>query len=191
MDVTVINCPNCGAPVSSHAEKCEYCAAEVLIKSFKKVRKTPSSEINKYINNYLSSVPNNPNNCDLNVSIGLCWLRIQKYDNAITSFEKAQENNMGNHLPYFYAAIARLKGRKPFLCNKQEIGQMETELNAAVDISSDCLSYYFLACIGKDYYKRKFLKHDPSYEYYLDSAYENGLTEELESEFFEMTNFTF
>ena len=100
----------------------------------------------------------------------------KKYDEALAHFEKAQADNFDNAAPFFYAAVSRLKGRKPFLCSRAEINQMETDINAAMSIEPAAEQYYFLSYIGRDYFKRKFLNHQPSWESLMEEAVNNGLS---------------
>ena len=53
---------------------------------------------------------------------------------------------------------------------------METDINAAMSIEPAAEQYYFLSYIGRDYFKRKFLKHNPSWESLMEEAVNNGLS---------------
>jgi tetratricopeptide (TPR) repeat protein len=84
----------------------------------------PTPQVNKYMASYREAAEANPNNKDINTSIGLCFLRLKKYDQAIEFLVKAQADNFDDATPFFYAAVARLQGKKPFMHNRQEIDKM-------------------------------------------------------------------
>lgn len=134
MEVISIKCPNCGASVTTQSKKCEYCSSDILVKSFRSLTGMPLPQVNKYMASYKAAATAHPEHTDVNVSIGLCFLRLKKYEEAIKAFEKAQPDNFENAAPFFYAAVSRLKGRKPFLCSRAEINKMEEDLNAALSI---------------------------------------------------------
>jgi tetratricopeptide (TPR) repeat protein len=176
MEAISIKCPNCGASVTTQMKKCEYCQSDILIKSFNNLSNMPLPKLNKYLASYNSAVKDHPNHKDLNISAGLCFLRLKKYDQAIEAFEKAQADNFDDATPFFYAAVSRLKGRKPFLCLRKEIDKMEEDINAAVSIQPTAEQYYFLSYIGRDFFQRKYLKHQPSWEDLMEEAVNNGLS---------------
>ena len=67
-----------------------------------------------------------------------------------------------------------------------EIDAMETDINAALSIDPRPEHYYFLSYIGRDSFKRKFLKHQPSWEELMDEAVNNGLSPSDVEEFHAM-----
>lgn len=176
MEVISIKCPNCGASITTKTKKCEYCFSDIIVKSFNALSNMPLPQVNKYMVAYRSAAAEHPMHNDINTSIGMCLLKLKKYDQALESFEKAQTDNFEDATPFFYAAVARLKGRKPFLCSRQEIDAMETEINAALSIDPRTEQYYFLSYIGRDYFKRKFLKHEPAWESLMEVAVKKGLS---------------
>ncbi len=176
MEVISLNCPGCGASITTQTKVCEYCHRDILVKSFHNLSNMPLPQVNKYMASYKAAAAEHPQHNGVNASIGLCFLKLKKYDQAIEYFEKAQSDNFEDATPFFYAAVARLKGRKPFLCSRPEINQMETDINAAMSIEPSAEQYYFLAYIGRDYFKRKSLKHEPAWENFMEEAVNNGLT---------------
>lgn len=187
MEVISIKCPNCGASITTQTKKCDYCRSDIMIKSFRALSNMPLPQVNKYMASYRAAAAEHPNNNDVNTSIGMCFLKLKKYDQAIGAFEKAQAGNFEDATPFFYAAVARLKGRKPFLCSRPEIDAMETDVNAAMSINPTAEQYYFLSYIGRDYFKRKFLKHSPAWEDLMTEAVNNGLSPADVKEFHAMT----
>ncbi len=147
----------------------------------------PLPKVNQYVRSYQSTEKEHPGNTDISCSIGICFLRLKKYDQALEFLEKAQANCFDDATPYFYAAVALLKGRKPFLCQRSDIDKMEENLNAALSIADEPIYHYFLSYIGRDYYKRKFLNHSPSCDEHLQNAISRGLTDADINEYHEMT----
>lgn len=179
MDIISMKCPNCGASITTQTKQCEYCQSDILIKSFKNLAGMDNPQFNKYMASYRETAKEHPESKDLSVSMGLCFLRQKNYDFAIKYFLKAQEENIldaTDSTPYFYAAVAMLQGKKPFLHNRQEIDKMMEYLQTAMNIDPKPEQYYFMSYIKRDYFKRKFLKTTPTWEEYMQEAVNNGLS---------------
>jgi len=176
MEIISMKCPSCGASITTQTKQCDYCQSDILVKSFKNLAAMPLPLVNKYMAAYQSASAEHPDNNDINASVGLCFLRLKKYDQALNYLEKAQADNFEDATPFFYAAVARLKGRKPFLLNRQEIDQIMTDIEAAMSIEPKAEQYYFMSYIKRDYFKRKFLNTTPSWEEYMQEAVDNGLS---------------
>lgn len=187
MEIISMKCPSCGASITTQTKQCEYCMSDILVKSFKNLAAMPTPQINKYMASYQAASSEHPDSKDLNTSVGLCFLRLKKYDQAIAYFEKAQADNFDDATPFFYAAVARLKGRKPFLLNRPEIDQITTDIEAAMSIEPTAEQYYFMSYIKRDYFKRKFLKTSPTWEEYMQEAVDNGLSPADVEDFHAMT----
>lgn len=186
MEVTSIKCPNCGAGITPQMRACEWCGEDVLVKSFKSVASMPLPQVNKYMV-ASQAATEAAGDTDTNLSVGLCFLKLRKYEQAVAAFERAQQDNFDNAAPFFYAAVARLAGRKPFLCKRVEIDKMEEDLNGALMIAPEAIHYYFLSYIGRDFFKRKFIKHEPAWETLMEEAVSNGLSPADVEEFHAMT----
>ena len=115
MEIISLSCPNCGAPVSTRQNNCEYCQSPVIITSFTNIADMPLPQISKYADSYKKTLAENPDSQDLNLSIGICYLRLKMYEKASASFEKAMEDNFDNPEPFFLAAVSLLRGKKPFV----------------------------------------------------------------------------
>ena len=177
MEIISLSCPNCGAPVSTQQNNCEYCQSPVIITSFTNIADMPLPQINKYTSSYRKTLAENPDSQDLNLSIGICYLRLKMYEKASAAFEKAMEDNFDNPQPFFLAAVSLLQGKKPFVTLRPTIDKMEEFLNAAVMIEPRAVFYYFMSYIKQDYYNRKFFKTSPTSEELYATAIQYGLTE--------------
>ena len=71
MEIISLSCPNCGAPVSTRQNNCEYCQSPVIITSFTNIADMPLPQISKYADSYKKTLAENPDSQDLNLSIGI------------------------------------------------------------------------------------------------------------------------
>lgn len=169
-----INCPGCGARVSTGQQECEWCHQPVIISTFNSVYSMALSEVNKYAAAYRKALAEAPNNMQLNNSVAMCYLKLKLYDKALPAFENAMEDNFDNSETFFYAAICLLRGKKAFLAMRPEIDKIEEYINAALMIEPRGIYYYFLAYIKYDYFNRKFFKTSPTYQEALAMANQAG-----------------
>jgi len=171
-----INCPSCGAPVSTSQQQCEYCNRPVVITSFHAIQTLSSFELNKYANAYRKELTENPNNKDLNMSIAFCYLKLKLYDKALPTFEKAIEDNFDNSETFFYTAVCLLKGQKAFVAPRATIDKIEEYINAALIIEPRGIYHFFQAYIKYDYFHRKYLNTAPTYQEALQEAKKVGVS---------------
>lgn len=174
--IVEINCPGCGARVSTGQAECEWCHQPIIISTFNSVYSMPLPEVNKYANAYRKAIAENPENTVLNNSIAMCYLKLKLYDKALPAFEKAMEDNFDNSETFFYAAICLLQGKKAFLHQRPTIDKIIEYINAALMIEPKGIYYYFLAYVKYDYFARKFFQTSPSYEEMLIKAQDAGLS---------------
>lgn len=172
--VIEINCPGCGARVSTGQSECEWCHKPVIISTFNSVYSMPMPEVNKFAGAYRQALAENPDNQELNNSVAMCYLKLKLYDKALPAFEKAMEDNFDNSETFFYTAVCLLKGRKAFLLTRPEIDKIEEYINAAIMIEPRGVYYYLLAYIKYDYFNRKFFKTSPTYQEALEIAQQQG-----------------
>lgn len=157
-----IKCPGCGSPVSLDMKKCSYCRGPLTISQFSSIADMAPPMVNKYAGTYKKALEENPDNQELNTSMGMCYLKLKLFDKALTCFEKAMEDNFDNSEPFFYAAICVLGGKKPFLHSRPEIDKILEYVNAALMLEERGIYHYFLAYVKKDYFARKFLNTSPN-----------------------------
>lgn len=171
-----LDCPGCGAAVSTSHKKCDFCGNPVIISTFTSIHSMPMPEVNKYANAYRKNLADNPDNKELNTSVAMCYLKLKLYDKAIPAFEKAVEDNFDNSESFFYAAVGLLRGQKAFVAQRADIDKIVEYINAATMIEPKGIYYYFLAYIKYDYFHRKFLNTSPSYKEMVEIALQNGAT---------------
>lgn len=168
-----LTCPACGFNVSMGDSECPA-GHPIHITNFSSVYDMPAPMVNKYANTYRKDLAGDPDNKELNHSLGICFLKLKIYDKALLAFEKAMEDNFDNSESFFYAAVCVLKGRKAFLCMRPEIDKIEEYINAAIMIEPRGIYYYLLAYIKYDYFARKCFRTSPTYQEALRSASEYG-----------------
>ena len=179
MSAEVVNlmCPSCGAPTNTSQKNCEFCQRPIVITSFNSVSDMPMAEINKYANAYEKTLADNPNNADINASIGMCYLKLKLHDKALVAFEKAIESNFDNSELFFYAAVCLLNGKKASLIERKTIDKIMKYLDSAIMIEPRGIYYYARAYVKLDYFERKFLNISPKWDEELARAKDVGISE--------------
>lgn len=175
--IVEINCPGCGARVTTGQVECEWCHQPVVISTFNSVYSMPMPQVNKYAGAYRKALAENPENTELNNSIAMCYLKLKLYDKALPAFELAMEDNFDNSETFFYAAVCLLKGKKAFLAQRADIDKAIEYINAALMIEPRGIYYYFLSYIKYDYFERKYLNTTPSYQECFQLSCEMGTSE--------------
>lgn len=175
--VVEINCPGCGARVTTGQGECEWCHQPIVISTFNSVYSMPMPQVNKYAGAYRKALAENPENTELNNSIAMCYLKLKLYDKALPAFELAIEDNFDNSETFFYAAVCLLKGKKAFLAQRADIDKAIEYINAALMIEPRGIYYYFLSYIKYDYFERKYLNTSPNYQECFQMSCEMGTSE--------------
>lgn len=170
-------CPGCGASVSPDMKKCEYCDNPVIIHSIGVISTFSPLQLNKYANSYRKQLAAEPDDRELNRSMGICYLKLKLYDKANEAFERAVTDNFEDADSYFYAAVGRLKGKKAFVAPRLDIDKAVEYLNAANMIAPNPVNSLMLAYIKKDYFDRKALQISPSWTDELSAARSMGATD--------------
>lgn len=170
-------CPGCGASVSPDMKKCDYCNSPVVIHSIGAIGTFTPLQLNKYANSYRKQLTTQPDDRELNRSMGICYLKLRLYDKANDAFERAVTDNFEDADSYFYAAVGRLKGKKAFVASRQDIDKAVEYLNVANMISPNPVYSLMLAYIKKDYFNRKALRVSPSWTEELSTARSMGVTD--------------
>ena len=154
-----LKCPGCGAPVRRGGAGLD----------------APLILLNKYSAAYNSALAEDPENSAALFSLGMCRLKLKLYPKASEAFEKAMGVEFDNADLYFYAAIALLGGRKPFLAPRRDIDKIESYINAAISIEPKPIYYLLWSYVRYDYYFRKSFRVTPDYAELLATARGSGL----------------
>lgn len=117
---------------------------------------------------------------------GIRFINNKQYPLALSCLEKAMESDLSNPDVYFYTAIARLGGKRPFLIPKNVINTVLEHLNTAVAIEERPVYRYLLAYVKFDYHHRKMIRTQPDFMEELTMARALGLTEGESDSLFEL-----
>ena len=121
---------------------------------------------------------------------GVRFLSRKMYAQASACFEREISNNMSSPEAYFYAAVAKLDGKRPFLASRSAIGEIENYIDSAIAYGERALYYYFYAYLKNDHYEKKMLKTTPSSAELLRLAISHGITEAEKTELFDLLGVT-
>lgn len=163
LEVINITCPGCGAPVDTAAKNCKFCGRPVVITTFNSVYGMDKEALNNYKNTYQKELEKHPDNPEINLSLGMCLLKLNVYDKAAEKFNKAIEENIDNPEVYFWNAVCLLKGKRPFIQTRDTVDKAIDLTNTARMIEDRGIFSYFIAYLKYDYYQLKRLKQDPNY----------------------------
>ena len=123
---------------------------------------------------------------DSQLKAGVRFLTTKMYEQAQVCFEKAIQENLSDPEAYFYAAVAKLLGKRPFLASRKAINDIERYIEAALKYGERGVYYYFYAYVKYDYYEKKLLKSTPLFADLLAKALELGVTETEKKELFDL-----
>ena len=121
---------------------------------------------------------------------GVRFLSRKMYAQASACFEREICNNMSSPEAYFYAAVAKLDGKRPFLASRSAIGEIEKYIDSAIAYGERALYYYFYAYVKNDHYESKMLKTTPSSAELLRLSISLGITEAEKTELFDLLGVT-
>lgn len=172
-----LECPGCASPISLDTKVCPYCHRPIVISDMDMISGFSPLDLNKQIFAYRKAASQNPDSRELAQSEAFCYLKLGRYDDAINSFTKALEGNFDNADTYLYAAVALLRGKRPFLSSRETINKIVEYINAANMIEPKGIYYYFLGFVKQDYFERKYLRNLPSSQECLAKASEFGFSD--------------
>lgn len=177
-------CPNCGQTVSLTANTCPNCFSE-YIKDFRTISTWERERIDKYITSYKQAIQKNPDDAEINIALGSCYLKLRLYDFAYKYFEEGIKCTVNNSDVYYYAAITLLKGKRPFLNVLPTIRKVEDLIRAAISLQQEGRYYYLLAMVQKDFYDKKRINNQYTYQELIKLANQYLVTESDIEELFE------
>lgn len=172
-----VRCPGCGNPWSTDERRCRYCGRQVLISSMSDLIALEARDLRKYTRSFEDALDEGAESAGLHLALGLCLLKLGLRGKALNHFGDAQLENVENSEAYFYAAVASLGGKKPFLASLVAIRTAEEYLTAALRLEDRGIYSYFLGYLRFDYYERKCLNIEPSYKHFLVQAFRQGVTD--------------
>jgi len=157
--VQILKCQGCGAPLEPAILECEYCHSVNIIKIETNPFKLDTKLSNKYARFYKEKLKENPEDAQSLYSVGLFYLNLKLYDQAIENFRDAIKQMPENPDLLYYYALALLKGQKPRKLQINEVKKIEEYLYSAIQLDDKSKYYYYAALIRKDFYENNFLKY--------------------------------
>jgi nucleoside phosphorylase len=175
-----IKCPHCNLSLTNLSGLCESCQTNYYVTSINDIIKTcnNSSNVLKYIKFYDSIIRFENEEPNVHISIGLCYLYLHNYKNALTYFESAIKLYLDNGDAHFYAAIAVLDGKRPFCVSRSLVLKASDYLGMAMTLSERGIYYYLKSLIVADYYEKKHLNCSLSSVNLNKESISKGITEE-------------
>jgi tetratricopeptide (TPR) repeat protein len=170
--VRVEVCPQCGAPASPGARKCEYCRAEFYVSSLSYLNRFDQEALNKFVRHYRRGAEASAPDPEALLGLGLCYLQLRNFDLAIKNLGAAVDAGPCNGDTYYYYALALIRGRRPAALSLTEVRQIEEYLNTAIQLDPTKARYFYLAAVLKyDFYLANSLRNSgPSWQECLAEA---------------------
>lgn len=175
--VISLNCPGCNQPVSTDQVKCRFCKRPIIVQKISEIQAMPAAEMSKYMNAYKSIVAENPMHKSLNGALAICYINMKMYDKALEVYDKIMDDNIDNSDMFFNLAVCHLRGKKPFQCQRADIDAAIKYVNAANSMQPNAMNHLLLSYIKQDYFERKYLQINPSWQEELEKADSYGVDE--------------
>ena len=164
MEVKVLECPGCGAPVELSAQTCEYCEDPIFVTEFRELKQFDPEQLKERIEHYKMLIETNPYSPEVVLSLGLCYLEMRTYPLAQKSFEQVIETSpldLGSSA-YYFCALATIRERRLMTLSLREARQLEMHLSAAWQLDTEAPQYrLLLAMLKRDFYEKNGLKVTP------------------------------
>jgi tetratricopeptide (TPR) repeat protein len=157
---------------------CRYCGRQVIVSSMSGLADLLPGDLKAHVRTYHEAMRSEPRNPGIALSLGMCYLRLGLYDQALQRFEAAIDDDLENSETYFYAAVTLLCGKKAFLAPLATIRAAEAYIDTALRLEERGVYSYLLAYLRYDYYERKSLNCSPSWTVLLQQAVAHHVTNE-------------
>lgn len=175
--VVDVRCPGCGSAWSTDQQFCRYCGRQVLITSMPDLISLEVRDLKKHVRTYEDALDEGADSPSVHAALGMCLLKLGLRDKALSHFEDALLGDVENSETYFYAAVASLRGKKPFLVPLADVRRAEKYLTAALRLEERGIYFYLYGYIRFDYYERKSLNVEPGFQYFLAQSVARGVTD--------------
>lgn len=117
-------------------------------------------QIGRYIKFYLKEVDDIKFNDKANFWLGVLLLHKRQYYHALKYLEKSIDLNPINEEYHYNLALAKFKGRIPFILRSHEIESIEIDLINAVNLNVDKRKFYELQyIIQENFYQKRSLRY--------------------------------
>lgn len=133
--VVDLRCSGCGGSLSPSEHFCKFCGNAVVVSSFHSIYAATSEDALKLVrslNKDLAANPSNEAKAQINATQAFCYLKLQRYEEALSKFKASVEENFDNPEPHFYAAVCQLRGKKAFLASLADIKLAIEYINSGI-----------------------------------------------------------
>lgn len=161
-NLTVKECPQCGATVEIKNSCCSYCKSEFYVRRVGEL----GNKANHYKSFYNEILKNDGDNIEAGFGLGLCFISLNFFDRAKTQFDQIIKKDPEHVGSLFHYCIAVIAGRKIKTMQLKEIKEVENNLSVCLLIEpNNSLYKRALAHVKYDYYVLNGLKQSaPSFE---------------------------
>jgi tetratricopeptide (TPR) repeat protein len=172
--VVDLRCSGCGGALSPSEHFCKFCGNAVVVSSFNSIYAATSGDVLKLARSLDTDLAANPSNdakAQINATLAFCYLKLRRYEEALSKFKTSVEENFDNPEPHFYASVCQLRGKKAFLASLADIKLAIEYINSALMIERRGIFHYFLAYIKHDFHARRCLRVSPDWKEELAFAH--------------------
>jgi len=173
LTITVLVCPQCSAPVRQGSKTCDKCYSEYIITPVNNLKKT-LEDFEKKIKTKISE---GGESAELFTAMGICQMQRGLYKYANSYFDKAIALLPEDGDTFYYAAIALLNGKRPFLSSLPTIRKVVEYLELALGFSEQGSYYYLQHLVHTDYFEKRKLSCSPSSGELLDKSLSFGISD--------------
>jgi tetratricopeptide (TPR) repeat protein len=169
-----LRCSGCGGALATSEHFCKFCGNAVVASSFNSIYTATAQDAMKLARSLDKDLAENSNGdviSQISTTQAFCYLKLRRYDEALSKFKAAIENNFDNPESHFYAAVCLLRGKKAFLVPLADIKLAMEYINSAQLIEDRGVFNYFLAYIKLDFHARRSLRASPDWRGELAAAH--------------------
>jgi tetratricopeptide (TPR) repeat protein len=122
--VIILQCGGCGAALDPKCLQCDFCSSKNVFLQNRSINDLNSLTKKKYVDYFKNKLIQNSNDHEVLFNLGLFYLSMKLYDLSVDTFLKALEVSPNESENYFYLAISKIKGRRPFSIPNKEIKEI-------------------------------------------------------------------
>jgi tetratricopeptide (TPR) repeat protein len=109
-NLTTLHCPNCGAPVDSNDQRCDYCGSLLLVSQPAELALPAIAQAQEIAAQMRERLALNPYDGDAYYQLGLATFTLGRYDQAQNAFAQAQHYLPGSAVASYFKGLAMLFG---------------------------------------------------------------------------------
>jgi tetratricopeptide (TPR) repeat protein len=169
-----LRCSGCNGALATSEYFCKFCGNAVVTSSFNSIYAATAQDAMRLARSLDKDLAENSTDdviSQINATQAFCYLKLRRYDEALSKFKMAIADNFDNPEPHFYAAVCLLRGKKAFLTPLADIKLAMEYINSAQMIENRGVFNYFLSYIKLDFHARRCLRISPDWQDELVAAH--------------------